>query len=155
GVTVQAITEAMALSRRYPNKDGVVVTGVRPGFPFESAQPGIKEDDVILAVGDKPTPTLDAFRKIVAGIEKKDVAVTFRRSDEQLMTIVKAVPDKPSDEGGELPKAWLGAKTQVLVPDIAQALKLTGTKGFRITEVYLYTEAQKAGLQVGDIITGI
>ena len=43
---------------------------------------------------------------------------------------------KITDTPKELPKAWIGIKTQVLVPDVAAALKIPGAKGFRITEVY-------------------
>jgi S1-C subfamily serine protease len=61
--------------------------------------------------------------------------------------------ERGSGAGGELPQAWLGVKTQVLTPEVAKALNAPKMKGFRITQVYAGTEANKAGLQVGDIIT--
>jgi serine protease Do len=153
GVTVQEITPPMALIHRFPNADGLLVTGVRPGYPFESAQPPLAESDVILSLGGKPTNSLDAFRKAVEAADKEQTTVTFRRGDEEFVSIVKGIPEKPAEEGGELPKAWLGVKTQVLTSDIAKALQIPDAKGFRITEVYPYTEASKAGLQPGDVIT--
>src|SRR5581483_6940619 len=153
GVTVQEITPPMALIRRFPNADGLLVTGVRPGYPFESAQPPLAEGDVILSLGGKPTNSLDAFRRAVEAADKEQTTVTFRRGDEEFVSIVKGIPEKPSEEGGELPKAWLGVKTQVLTSDIAKAMQIPDAKGFRITEVYPYTEASKAGLQPGDVIT--
>jgi serine protease Do len=155
GLTVQEITGPMALVHRFPDKNGVLVTGVRPGYPFESAQPPLAEDDVILTVGDQPITDLASFRKALTAADKKQISVTFRRNDEALVTVIKANPETPAEEGGELPKAWLGVKTQVVTPDVARAMKRTDLKGFRVTEVYPLTEASKAGLQPGDVITAI
>ncbi len=155
GVTVQEITAPMALVQGYPDTHGVLITGVRPGFPFESAQPPLADDDVILKVGEESISDLSAFRKAIASVDDTEVPITFRRNDEVLVTVVKPNQDKASEDGGELPKAWLGVKTQVVTTELANALKLTGVKGFRISEVYPYTEAGKAGLQPGDIITAV
>lgn len=57
--------------------------------------------------------------------------------------------------GGELAKPWLGVKTQVVTPQIAKAMGVEEARGFRITEVYPWTEAGKAGLRTGDIILAV
>jgi serine protease Do len=46
-------------------------------------------------------------------------------------------------------------QTQVLTPELAKAIGREGLKGFRITEVYPWTEAEKAGLEVGDLVLGL
>ncbi len=160
GVTVRALTTAMALARHLPDAQGVLVTGVRPGLPFEAAQPPVAADDVIVAVNGHPTPNLTAFRQAVDESEKAAASrngfpVSLRRKDENLVVIVKTDTDKTSEDGGELPKAWLGVKTQVLTPEVAGALGMGGQTGFRVTEVYPYTEASRAGLKPGDIITAL
>lgn len=160
GVTLQALTPAMALARHLPDAAGVLVTGVRPGLPFEAAQPPVAAEDVILAVNGRPTPSLAAFRAAVDATEKgvagrSGFPVTLRRKDENLLAIVKTDADKTPEDGGELPKAWLGVKTQVLTPEVAGALGMTGQTGFRVTEVYPYTEASRAGLKPGDILTSL
>ncbi len=157
GVTVRSLTQAMALARHLPDAQGVLVTGVRPGLPFEAAQPPVAADDVIVAVSGHPTPSLDAFRRAVDAAEKAAASrngfpVSLRRKDENLVAIVKTDADKTSEDGGELPKAWLGVKTQVLTPEVAGALGMDGQTGFRVTEVYPYTEASRAGLKPGDVI---
>jgi serine protease Do len=43
----------------------------------------------------------------------------------------------------------------VLTPELARALGREGQKGFRVTEVYPWTEAEKAGLAVGDLVLGL
>ena len=160
GVTLQALTPAMALARHLPDASGVLVTGVRPGLPFEAAQPPVAAEDIILAVNGHPTATLAAFRSAVDACEKAAAGrsgfpVSLRRKDENLLVIVNTEADKTPDDGGELPKAWLGIKTQVLTPEVADALGMTGQAGFRVTEVYPYTQASRVGLKPGDIITAL
>jgi serine protease Do len=212
GVTVQRITGPMALARRYPSTDGVVVTSVRPGFPAEDARPQIVAGDVILAFDGKRVQDLDAFLRAVeeavgraSGSEGgKDVAsggangapsgaassaasgsgggstggaangtglgtgsaaprgaaenaasVALRRLQEDVLTVVDLGKDERPRPGGELPKAWLGLKTQVLTPQVAKALGVEGTRGFRVTEVFPWTTASAAGLRPGDIITAL
>lgn len=155
GVTVRDMTEAMALAHNLPEKDGVYVTGVRPGYPFEAAQPHLVEGDVIRALDGKPTPNIAAMRRVLTAVGKNSFTVTFRRKDERMMTVIKPDTQKASEEGGELPKAWIGIKTEVLVPDLAKSFGDPNTKGFLITQVYPWTEASKAGLQPGDVITAL
>ena len=155
GIAVEEITAARALDMRFPNHDGILVTGVRTGYPFESAQPPVRANDVILKVDDTTITGVESFRKAVAGAGRKDAVIALRRDNEYLLAVVKLKTDETGPEGGELPKAWLGVKTQVLTPEIASALKLPGRKGFRITQVYPDTEAAKAGLEVGDLLIAL
>jgi serine protease Do len=157
GITVRTITDEMALSYRYATRAGVLVTGVRTGYPCDTATPRIEEGDVITSIGGKPTPTLAALRKAVAAIGSSAGAtpVRFRHVDEDIVTSVKVAPDSSAEEGGELPKAWIGVKVQVMTPEVATAIGRPGVKGFRITEVYTGTEAAKSGAKVGDIVTGL
>jgi serine protease Do len=135
--------------------NGVLITGLRAGFPFEAAQPKLTEGDIVLSVNGLPTNTLAQFRKAVAAAARQEVAVTFRRRTESLVTAVKPPEDKSSDVDAELPKPWLGIRTQVVTPEVARALKTPDTKGFRVTLVYPWTEASKGGLKTGDIITSL
>jgi len=155
GLTTRGITGFMALARRYPDTLGALVTGVRPGLACDSAKPSLRRGDVILSLDGKPVEDLEAFASLVAAIRKKGekkVLVRFRRNDEELLTVIDASKKEPEEAGGELPKAWIGIRTQVLTPDVARALGLKGKWGFRVTQVYPDTEAVKAGLKPGDII---
>ena len=160
GLTLREITGPMALARRLATTDGVLVTGIRPGYLFEDARPPLRRSDVIVAFGGHDTPDVAAFRaaydtlKADAGPDD-EFAVEFRRGDESVLTLVKIVEDDESPRGGELPKAWLGVKTQVMIPGVAKAIGLEGTRGFRVTEVFPWTQAQKAGLRAGDVIVAL
>jgi serine protease Do len=156
GLTARDITGPMALLRRYPSADGVLVTGVRPGLPAEAAKPGINSGDVILAFDGEPVKDFDGLRAAAQKAGKKEgLVVQFRRKDEMMVTVFDTAVKPKSLPGGELPKAWLGIRTQVLTAEVAKGLGLGGTKGFRITQVFPGTEAAKAGLSVGDVITAL
>jgi serine protease Do len=159
GLTVRQITGPMALARRYPTTEGVLITGIRPGYPFDEAHPPVRSDDIIVSLGGTPTPDVEAFgaayRGRIEGGGPKEVALKVLRGDESLLAMVELAEDEESPRGGELPKAWLGATTQVMTPGVATAMGLEGTKGFRVTEVYPWTKAMAAGLRSGDVVTAL
>ncbi len=155
GLTLRDITRFMALAHRYPDEQGVLVTGIRAGYAADDAKPRLRRGDVIRALAGKPVKDLDAFIGILeacseAGEEK--ALFQLLRDDEEILTVVDLEKKEPSPQGGELPKAWIGIQVQVLVPAVAKALDLKGKKGFRVTQVFPETEAAKAGLRAGDIV---
>jgi serine protease Do len=153
GMTVRGITSYMALALKYVDNRGVMVTGVRPGRPAAEAKPRLKQEDVILSINGKPVIDGESFFELVAEASKSEkVNIRLRRGEEDILTVIR-VKDKDSDiEGGELAKAWLGIKTQVLTSDVAALLSLEKKKGFRVTQVFPGTEAARAGLKAGDVI---
>ena len=155
GVTAREITVPMALAYRYPDTKGALITGTRAGQAFEEAKPGVKRGDVILGIGEQTIDELADLRVALSQYAGQEVPVTFRRNRAQLVTVVDLSTDEPRKVGGELAKAWLGVKTQVLTPKLAKALGVEGKKGFRITEVYPWTMAQTAGLQTGDLLLAL
>ena len=156
GVTVRGITGPMALMRRYPDANGVIVTGVRPGFPADDAKPSLQWGDVVLELDGKPITDLASFKAIVDGLGKKaGIRVRVRRGNDDVVTVLDTSKKKPESLGAELSKAWLGVATQVVTPDVATALGIKDIKGFRITQVYPRTEAEKAALKVGDVLVAL
>jgi len=156
GATVRAITGPMALALRLPDTKGVLLTGVRPGHPFEEARPRLSRGDVILSIAGRPTESLDAFQTIASDLAgDESVPVIFLRRQEQLMTVVEPRRTDQARRAGELSKAWLGIQAQVVTTPVAEALGVAGTRGFRVTQVYRGTEADRGGIRVGDLITEI
>lgn len=155
GITAQNITRAMVVSRKLATQQGVLVTGVRPGYPCDSARPNLKRGDVITSVNGKATLNLSALRQAFNSAQGAEAVVHFRRGEEHLVTVAKLSSPPPDTIGGELAKPWLGVKTQVVTPEVAKAVGAEEARGFRITEVYPWTEAGKAGLRTGDIILAV
>lgn len=164
GATVQEVSRPMALSRSLPDSSGLMVTGVRTGSPLAEAEPAVLPGDVLLRVDGTAVESLDGLRQAVAGAlgegggvtaGERRAAVTFRRQREELVTVVTPSPERRPSQGGALPTAWLGARTQVLTDDVARALGVEPSGGFRVSEVFAGTEAAAAGLRVGDVIRGL
>ncbi|MHC5038241.1 MAG: PDZ domain-containing protein [Planctomycetota bacterium] len=158
GLTIRKITGFMALSRKYPDALGVLITGVRPGYAADLAKPSLRVGDVIRTLEGKPVEDLKSFLAHFEGFskeKKKKVLVAVRRRDQELLTVMDITKKKADKGGGEIPKAWIGIQTQVLTTSVSKALGLKGKKGFRVTQVFPDTEAKKAGLQPGDIIYAV
>ena len=155
GASVRNITPVAALAHYLPDTNGVVVTGVRAGSSFDSAQPRIQVGDIIRTLDGHKIVDVAGFRKALTAAKAKQFSVLILRRDESLISVVKPDDDNKPQSGGDLPQAWLGVKTQVMVPELADSLGVSGQTGFRITEVYPWTEASKAGLKPGDVITAI
>ncbi len=120
GLTLRDITGPMAMLRRYPDARGVLVTGVRPGKAAAEARPGLQRGDVIRELNGTPIEDYASYRKAVAAFEKGGrPSVLARRGDAEVLTVLDLEKSKPPLSGGELAKAWLGIRTQVVTPDVA------------------------------------
>ena len=160
GICAGNITKLDAKKMRREKLDGVLVTGVRPGGPAGEAKPMIREDDIITEVAGQPIKGIDDLRRISQDItkgktEQTPTIVAFERDNEEYLTVVKLGIRELQDPGLEVRKAWLPINSQVLTRDIAQELGMPDRTGVRITQVYPNTSAEKAGLQVGDIIVAL
>lgn len=155
GFTARDITRPMARASRLP-ESGVQITGIRPGYPMDTAEPKINNGDAIVKFGDRPIRNLRDLREAIEAHKgQENIPIVFQRHTETLITVIRNRPPSTPNPSVELPKAWLGVRTQVITQPVAQALGDPNLKGFRITEVLPYTEANKAGLQVGDLILAL
>ncbi|MET0215948.1 MAG: PDZ domain-containing protein [Vicinamibacterales bacterium] len=159
GITASNLTGWAAKELKRPNRDGVRIRGTRPGGPADEAKPSLRDDDVILALDDKPTTTFEALEKAVDAVTKgKDARVpalvSFDRAGERLLTVVEIGRPGLEDPGLEARKAWVPVSVQVLTNELAERLNLTGRTGVRITRVF-GGAADAAGLKVGDVITAL
>ena len=78
GVTVQEITPELALGLEVAGIRGVAVVEVEPGSPADGV--GLRPGDVIIALGERPTPTLRAVGEALEALgEARTVRVRIRR----------------------------------------------------------------------------
>ncbi|MBZ0111523.1 MAG: trypsin-like peptidase domain-containing protein, partial [Thermoanaerobaculia bacterium] len=156
GVTVQEITAPMAISRRFEDLEGLLLTGVRPGSPADGARPRLAPFDVLIAMDGEEIHSPADLRRSLAAVPPGGRAVLeVRRDEERLATLVPAPSSSNSSWGGELPKAWVGLKTQVLNQELSTHLGLDGKTGFRVTQVLPWTEAERSDFRVGDVIVAV
>lgn len=160
GITARNISTIMAKEMKRPTQDGVLVTSIRPGGPAGEAKPQIEPRDVLVEVNGKPIRNVAELRaatnEILAGkTEPTPVLVGFDRQTERYLTVVKVGIKEIEDPGLEVKKAWLPVKTQVLTRDLAAQMGKPDLTGFRITQVFKNSTAEKAGLKVGDCILAV
>ena len=153
GITALEVTEPFAVLRRFPSAAGLVVTGLRPGYPAEDAKPPLAADDVILTVDGRAVDSLADLRAAVDGGDQR--LLGFRRGRADLVTVVRPHKQEARRWGGDLPLPWLALDAQVLTPEIATALGAPGTTGFRVTEVFPGTAAARSGLAAGDLLVAL
>jgi serine protease Do len=156
GITVRELTLLAAKELQREPNSGVLVSSLRPGAASSEAKPPIQAGDIVVEVGGKPVRSVSDLVARSAEVASKNgdptpVLVGFERRQQRFLTVVKVGDREGSDQSAEATKAWLPAATQVLTVDLAEALGLKGKTGVRITQVYPGA-AQKAGLQVGDLI---
>ena len=153
GITARELSLLAARERRREPRSGVLVTGVRPGSPAAEAKPGLRADDVLVTVGGRPVHALGELAQATAAAPARTpVLVGFERQGQALLSVVRPGLRQEPDRSMEARKAWLPVTTQVLTPDLAEALGLKGRTGVRITQVQPGSSAEAAGLRAGDLL---
>ena len=160
GVTARNFSLVLAREFKRPNRDGVVVTSVRPGGPAGEAKPPVQSQDVLVRVNDEPIRSLqdliDVTRRLTEGKkEPTPVLVTFERKDQRHIAVVGLGVRELKDPGLEAAKAWLPLETQVISRDIARQFGDESLKGYYVTRVYPESTAAAAGLRAGDLIVAV
>lgn len=160
GLTCRNISFIVSKEMKRESQNGAIITSVRPGGPADDSKPNIRRGDVIVDVGGVPIANLDdlarATKDLLEGHEDPvSVLTTFERDAGSYVSVVEVGIRELNDPGLEVKKAWLPVETQVITRDIAELIRDRDLKGFRITQVYSESTAEKAGLLVGDLITKI
>lgn len=156
GLTVRDLTRMAVLELQRKNRLGVIADTVRAGGPCSECKPGLRGEDIITRVGDHTVTNVEDLvrftRDWTRGLtEPKALLVAFERDSQEYVTVVKVGPEVQEDKPSRAAKAWLGALTQVLTSELAEALDIAGKKGVRVTKIISSSPAEKAGIKVGDI----
>jgi serine protease Do len=147
---------------------GVLVTRLVDGAPADKG--GVREGDVIVAVGGKPVRDIRQLQSVVAAQPPgKPIGVALIRDGKPLAVQV-TVAEQPGDLGpvrvpaprmSDLPSDGLeadkiGVEATDLTPELARSLGLReGTKGALLVRVERNGLAAEAGLRRGMVITKV
>jgi serine protease Do len=83
------------------------------------------------------------------------VLASFRRDGALLQAVVELRELRDHNVTQQARKAWLGVDSQPLTQKLRARLGVGAGGGARVTRIYADTQAARAGLQVGDVITAI
>ncbi len=157
GLAARALTLLSAAELGRTADSGVLVQSVRAGGPAAEAKPALQPGDVILDLAGQPVRRLEDLQRLTAEALRGargpvPTLVGFERRAQQFLTVVSLGDSDTRDRSAEAVKAWLAVTTQVLTPELARALGLGERTGVRVTRVTPGSSAEKAGLQVGDVL---
>jgi serine protease Do len=162
GVQAQAVTVAMASALHLPpapsDDRGALIASVEPETP--AARAGLQPGDVITAVQGHHIGNQRELAITVSQIEPGTKAPVDIVRDGKTQTIDVTVGTLSGDGAtrgpGAAGTAGLGVALSPITPQLRQQLDLpAGTRGAVITEVKPGSMADQAGLQAGDVITGV
>jgi serine protease Do len=156
GISVQDMTDDIALSMNLKTREGALVTDVYKGDPADRA--GIKTGDVIVEIDGKKISNTHDLLLIVASLPVgRQLNIVVMRNDKKKIfevEISERAEEKQVAAKSES-KEYLGMTVQELTPDIAEHLGLSDTSGIIVTAVDGGSPAENAGIQEKDIIIQI
>lgn len=162
GVNIQQLDEDLAASFDFPNRHGVLVSGVVEDTPADRA--GLQVGDIITAIdGRRVATTATLARTIAQSNADADVEIEFTR-DGTTRSVTATLEPRPNDgtpgpnvepEPIEEPSEKLGLQLAPLTPDLRSEAGLESEEGVFIEGVDPTGAAALSGLQPGDLIIRI
>ncbi len=153
GVTSGPVTEEDKDHLGLKDRNGALVNEVEPGTPAEKA--GFKPADVIIEVNGKPVKDHHDLMFKIAEIEpgtRVEIKI-IRDKREKILTVTLA--ERRSEIAQEAPASSskdLGFNITNMTPSLARRYGFKTEEGVIITDIRRFSEAEKKGLRVGDII---
>ena len=159
GVSIQDLNEELAKFLELKQTKGIVVRQVEVGSPADKAD--IKSNDIILKIAGKQIETTKQLMQVIAGfVPDTEVEITILRGDKEISKKVKitekqALTASAGKKGSTESQEKLGLEVRELTDELAEQYDLKGQKGVIITKILSGSLAERAELQVGDLITEI
>ncbi len=153
GMVAQELDERLAQYLKYPGRKGAMIRAVESASPAQAA--GLREGDVLLAVGTKKIAELDdymaATRAATAG---ETLEIQVWRNGRTLTVSVKTRLF-PLEKADELAWSLLGVRVQELTAKNRRELRIAAREGVVISEVRAGTHLARIGARAGDVIRQI
>jgi serine protease Do len=161
GAVVRDLTQKLVREERLPDQRGVWLENVQPAGPSGQAEPNLRREDVVIAVDDQEVSNVEELRELTTRLlkgatdGKRIVLASVRRGGAILKSVVELREIPEYNLTPQARKAWLGAASQPLTAKLSARLGIKADGGARLTRIYPGTQAEAAGLKVGDVIVAI
>jgi len=156
GVEITSVDTVIAEQLSLPSDCGVLVISVVDESPAQKA--GLQRGDCLLSLNNIAVKDVDGFREIMAELNPGDNARIIYVRDGQKDTVYVTLANSSAvttRASGEDDSQW-GLSLAVLSSDLRTSLRIPGDiDGIVILSVTPGGLADEAGLQAGDVITGI
>ena len=153
GLVVQEMDEKITQYLKYPGRKGVMVKTVEPDSPAQAA--GLREGDVLLAIGNRKISGLDdylsASKSISAG---EPLEIQIWRGGRSLSVPVKA-SEFPIERADQLAWSLLGIKVEDLTPKNRKDFRIAAKEGVLIKEIRSGSQLARIGVRAGDLLRQI
>lgn len=161
GAVVRDVTSKLAREEQLPDSRGVWLENIRPAGPCGQAEPILRRGDILITVDGKSVGDVAELRamteKLMIDAPKgvRTVLATVRRDGAVVSSVLDLRLEDERNRTLIARKAWLGVSSQPLTAKLSTRLAIKSEGGARITRIYPGTAAEKAGLQIGDVILAI
>jgi len=157
GVVIQPVTQELAEAFGLDEVRGIIISEVSEDSPADGA--GLKQGDVIVELNDRKVKNAGSFRNAIAATPPgKTVTLVVRRDGKRKSIDVKLGRRQSAQlaKGGEPGSSGrLGFEVKELTEDLAGRFGYTGEEGVLISQVMRGSEAARAGLEPGQLITEV
>lgn len=161
GVVARDLTMKLAREERLPDERGVWLENIRPAGPGGQAEPTLRRQDVLIAVEGENIGNVGELRVLTdklllnAPNKRRTVLASLRRDGAIMSSIIELRDNSDHNVTQQARKGWLGVASQPLTPKLDAHLGIKAEGGARLTRIYPGTQAEIAGLRVGDVILAI
>jgi len=153
-IVTQPIDQDLQKSLSLKSKKGALINSVEPGSPADKA--GLKQYDVVVEVNGQIVESPTDLRMKIADIQpgtKVEIKLVRDGKDKTITaTIAELETEDKTKTSSESAGKNIGITATNLTPPIARRYGLKTSEGLLITEVENGSEAERKGLQPGDII---
>ena len=156
GISIQDISEDIAKSMNYKNKNGVLVTDVFKDDPADKA--GIKVGDIITEINGKAIKDTHELLLTTASLrvgEKATIKALRDGKEISFQIIVAERKDKPEIALAKKSGGYFGINVQEITKDLAKQLGISHDAGLIVTDVEEGSPADNVGIQPHDIIVQV
>jgi serine protease Do len=135
------------------SRKGALINSVEPDGPAEKA--GLRQYDVVVGLDGQPIENGNDLRMKIADVKpgsKIELKIVRDGKERPLTVSVGEYPEAQQKTSASNAGRDIGLEVTALTPNLARRYGLRTTRGLLITDVTAGTDAQRKGLQAGDIV---